>query len=310
MPVHSRRRRPALLRRVAALLLLGLAFWPIPAPAGEAGTRLRIVTGNLTSGRYQSYDPGHGSRILQALRPDVALIQEMNIGDKSDAALKGWVRAVFGPEFFVYREEGEIPNGIVSRWPILASGEWDDPEVTNRDFAWARLDLPGDRDLWVISVHFLARKPGRRADEADALLRFIRQHVPERDFLVLGGDFNTTSRLESCVRALAAVLVVAPPFPVDERGIEGTNAKRNHPYDWILADADLEPYKTPVVLGSARFPGGLVFDSRTFPALAEVPPVQRDDSGAEQMQHMAVVRDFIIPAEKAGAADPSSSDPR
>ena len=37
-------------------------------------------------------------------------------------------------------------------------------------------------------------------------------------------------------------------------------------------------------------------DSATFPALSAVAPVQHDDSHAAGMQHMAVIRDFVIPA--------------
>ena len=49
----------------------------------------------------------------------------------------------------------QVGNAILSRWPILESGEWDDTSVSNRDFAWARIDIPGPRDLWVVSVHLL-----------------------------------------------------------------------------------------------------------------------------------------------------------
>jgi len=37
---------------------------------------------------------------------------------------------------------------------IVEAGEWDDPRVGNRDFAWARIDIPGPVDLWAVSVHF------------------------------------------------------------------------------------------------------------------------------------------------------------
>src|SRR5689334_14110649 len=48
----------------------------VPADGGV----LRVVASNLSSGPKQSYDPGEGIRLLKGLRPDVALIQEMNYG--------------------------------------------------------------------------------------------------------------------------------------------------------------------------------------------------------------------------------------
>ena len=50
----------------------------------------------------------------------------------------------------------------------------------------------------------------------------------------------------------------------------------------------------PVRLAGHEFPSGLVFDSRVFTPLDKVPPVQLGDSGVQNMQHMAVVRDFRL----------------
>lgn len=286
-------------RKICLLAIVSLgAQVPLFAQTSPAtGTHIRVVSGNLTSGRYQSYDPGHGSRIFQGLKPDICMIQEMNAGDKSDAATKAWAHAVFGPLFSVFREEGEIPNGIASRWPILASGEWDDPAVVNRDFAWARIDIPGTRDLWVISVHLLTKSQDKREEEARALVKLIKENIPEPDYLVLGGDLNAGNRQEPCLAELKAQFVVDGPYPADEAGKDGTNAKRTTPYDWILTDKDLDGFKVPVVIGAHTFRDGLVFDSRIFSTLEDVAPVQREDSAAEQMQHMAVVREFVIPVE-------------
>jgi endonuclease/exonuclease/phosphatase family metal-dependent hydrolase len=300
MPARGLQPGVPLLRNACLSALIGLSagtsLCAQTAPTANT-TRIRIVSGNLTSGRFQSYDPGHGSRIFQGLKPDIALIQEMNAGDKSDAAARAWARAVFGAQFSIFREEGEIPNGIASRWPIIASGEWDDPAVVNRDFVWSRIDIPGARDLWVISVHFLTKSQSKRGEEAGVLVKLIREHIPGKDYLALGGDLNTGNRQEPCLSDLGAQFVVSAPFPADEAGQEGTNAKRANPYDWILVDQDLDKFKAPVIIGARTFPGGLIFDSRVFTLLEDVAPVQREDSAAEQMQHMAVVRDFVIPVD-------------
>ena len=74
-----------------------------------------------------------------------------------------------------------------------------------------------------------------------------------------------------------------------------TNAPRNRPYDQVLANTELEKFSVPVKLGGRTYPGGLVFDSRVFQPLDAVAPVREGDSGLPMMQHMAVVRDFLIP---------------
>ena len=74
------------------------------------------------------------------------------------------------------RETGslQIPNGIISRFPIIESGSWDDPVLNNREFAWAHLRLPekraGDRPFGrspfykpIVKVR-LTRLPPRREE--------------------------------------------------------------------------------------------------------------------------------------------------
>src|SRR5262245_2722682 len=149
--------------------------------------RIRIVASNLSSGPKQSYDLGHGARILQGLKPDIVLMQEFNFGDNSEPRIRGFVTANFGPDFVFFREKpgpGRIPNGIISRFPILASGFWDDQAVSNREFVFARIDIPGDRDLWVVSLHLLT-DDRKRPGEARALASLIQRNVPGAAYLVI-----------------------------------------------------------------------------------------------------------------------------
>lgn len=272
----------------------------LSGPIDAAGhTRLRVMAANLTSGTGQSYDPGHGIRIFQGLKPDVVLIQEFNYKMDTEEDLRAMVDTAFGPSFSYYRQPtGSIPNGVISRYPILGAGVWDDPLAADRDLVWARLDVPGPRDLWAISVHFLTSSATNREREARTLADLIVAQVPAMDLLVIGGDFNTESRSESCITTLERVVVADPlaaPYPVDQMGNGNTNLGRAKPYDWVLADADLNPLRTAVVVGGSTYPSGLVFDSRVYTPLTEAAPVQAGDSGAKGMQHMAVVRDFFLP---------------
>lgn len=262
------------------------------------------MAGNISSGNKQSYDPGEGIRIFQGLKPDIVLIQEWNYGSGTDAVMRTFVDTTFGTSFSYFRESGaQIPNGVISRYPILASGEWDDPKVSNRDFAWARIDIPGDKDLWAISVHFLTTSATNRNDEAESLKDFIEANVPESDYLVIGGDFNCDNRSEGLFTTLSDTVVTASPYPADKNGNQNTNASRGKPYDGVYADTDLNALKTSVVIGNSTFANGLVVDTRVYTPLSEISPAQASDSGASQMQHMAVVKDFLLPLPPA--ADPS-----
>lgn len=259
---------------------------------------LRIVAGNLSTGNFQSYDLGHGQRILAALHPDVALVQELNIGDGSDAALRAFVDVTFGTHYRYFREASRIPNAVVSRFPILEAGVLDDPRVADREFVWARLDLPNTtKDLWVFSLHLLTTG-SERPFEAEVLADYIAANIPGDDYLVLGGDLNSASRTEPAIATLGAVVVVAAPYPVDQNANANTNLSRSKAYDWVLADPDLAALQVPSTLGPLTFASGFVFDSRLFSQLdldAFAPPVLVGDSNGPSMQHMAVVRDFIVP---------------
>lgn len=293
------------LRRLALLCLLpALALAACGGPeadfaAGDEGlrtVRLRTVAANLTSGTKQSYQ-APGTRILQALKPDVVLLQEFNVGGNSAAEIDAWVHSTFGLSYSWSREAGKaIANGVVSRWPIVASGSWADPKVSDRGMAWAKIALPGTsrRFLWAVSLH-LHTKTASHAAEAAALVDQIGKTVPASDLLVLGGDLNTTSRTDAGVQLLGSVVDVNGPWPVDNLGNENTNATRSKPYDWMLADPELRAREVPVTIGGARFPSGLVVDTRVFSPLSSLPPMQGSDSGATAMQHMAVVRDFALP---------------
>ncbi len=272
---------------------------------------IRTVAANITSGNGQAYE-APGTRILQGLQPDVVMIQEFNVNSNNSTDLRNWVNSTFGSEFSYFRENsGAIPNGVISRWPIVSSGSWDDTTISDRGFAWARIDIPGDKNLWVVSVHLKASsgEASQRQSQAQQLVTYIRANVPADDYLLLGGDFNTYSTSESCLTTLSALLTTAAPYPVDQAGDADTNASRGEHYDWVIAESELDGLETPVKIGTLSFANGLVFDSRGFSPLSSVSPVLSTDSGVTGMQHMAVVRAFAVPALELLTVTASSSNP-
>ena len=132
----------------------------------------------------------------------------------------------------------------------------------------------------------------------------LQSQIPkqaEGRYVVLGGDFNTKS-----ARVVKTNLNTAFPvnatlsdddWPCDQNGNRNTNAERENQYDYVLASDDLHVREAPIVIGEHTYPHGHVFDSRVYSKLGElddVSPVQADDSGATNMQHMAVIRDFTF----------------
>ncbi len=283
----------------------------------QSNLTIRVMAANTTSGNFSSYqDPG--IRIFQGLKPDIVAIQEFRYNaSAADENLRLLVDTAFGTNFHYYREPytggGDIPNGIVSRWPIINAGSWDDASAPNRGFAWAQIDLPGTNDLYVVSVHLLTSSSGIRATEAAQLKALIQSEFPPNAWVIVGGDMNTSSRDEAAINTFKTFLSDSP-IPSDEISADPakrdkTNASRNSPYDYVLPSFALTNYLTSVVVGAHTFPGGLVFDSRVYPALSDVAPVHSGDSGAANMQHMAVIKDFLIPVGGANTNPPSITTP-
>ena len=266
-----------------------LAIAAGPPAAARSALAVTIATANLSDNTSQAYE-APGIRILQALRPDVVAIQEFNYKSGNSQDL---VRHVFGPGYQFAREKGgvRLPNGVISRYPIVAQGQWDDPYVLNRRFFWATLAIPGPKPLHVVSVHLVQNRAERRTPEARHLLRLIRKQFPEDDYVVLCGDFNVNSRDAEALGVLTAWFV-DDPHPADQEGNKNTNASRSKPYDFVLPNPALAPHHAPTVLYGTEFPGGLVFDTRLWNP--PPPPAEWEDT-ARDMQHLPVMKTFRIP---------------
>ena len=176
-----------------AILLLLLTLCHAAPPLAPATPRLThtitVATANLSDNTTQAYsDPG--IRILQALRPDIIAIQEFNykLGTSHDLA-----RRIMGPGSYFARETGgvRLPNGVISRYPIIAHGQWDDPYVLNRRFFWATIAIPGPKPLHVISVH-LSKTAPPAAPRSLPPPHLIRETFAPTTTSSCG-DFNVTS---------------------------------------------------------------------------------------------------------------------
>lgn len=289
------------LKRAGRLLLLGAMFFSTPAPA-QSNVTVRVMAANL-NGNSQTYEP-FAIRIFQGLRPDIVAIQEFNytstngLDVNTPAAFREMLDTGFGTNFVYYREpytaSGNIPNGIISRYPILASGSWVDTvqSLPNRGFTWAQIALPGTNSLYLVSVHLLTSSATARSSEAANLKALIQSNFPSNAWIVVAGDFNTDSRTESTTMTTFDSYLSDNPIPADNNGNSNTSQNRNHPHDYVLPSFSLTNFETATVFPSHSFPNGLVFDSTVYAPLSDVPPVQFTDS--TNAQHMAVMKDFSI----------------
>jgi endonuclease/exonuclease/phosphatase family metal-dependent hydrolase len=237
---------------------------------------------------------------------------------------RAFIDEVFGTEFYYYK--GGVgatctttpkPNGVISRYPIIETGEWTPqyyyhsephyrPAYNDRNWTWAVVDVPGDRELLVVSVHLHTDKNNY---EYYPLAEHIAAKQQEGNYYVaFGGDFNSKnsgddrSDVKETAKLAELFYMKTGEYPVDQNGREQTNKKRGSILDWLLFSKDLEPYEIPLEIGlhtgNKAYPNGHVFDSRVYEEHGEisyVSPVEAGDSGAVNMQHMPVIRDIALP---------------
>ncbi len=313
-----------------------------PEPQPVNGTHIRLMAANITSGSDESYDAPESQRIFMAVKPDIVMLQEFKILKGTETSFEAskekfdaFVSNVFGPEYHYFRgtiiadkvnfdevSSSAKPNGIISRYPILESGEWQSQyeKTTTKDgtyyidsyydrqWTWSVIDIPGDRDLLAVSVHL---HTNNHAKEFNPLSAKIAEKQKEGNYyVVIGGDFNTKEGADGREAVLTSTALMdifyaqKDKWPVDQKGSSKTNNKRGSPLDWLMFSHDLEKLATPTEIGThtgdKAYPNGHVFDSRVYDEVGEisaVPPVKAGDSGNTNMQHMPVIRDIIIPDE-------------
>ncbi len=265
---------------------------------------ITIMSANLTSGTNlvdgTYWYTETSQRIFKRLRPDVVAIQEWKF---TNAGARAFVDAVFGTNYYYYIEPesdpNPIPNGVISRWPITASNEWTDTYVGARDHAQVTIDIPGNRDLHVVSTHFKAG-PGdaaTRESQARELTNYIAGAAfPTNDYVVVAGDLNLTNRTETTFVVVTSVVTDAHQ-PADRDGDLNTNLGRSAPYDFVLPNHVLDADHLAVAVAGVSFANGVVFDSRQYKD--HLTPILVEDSYEANRTHMAVVKVFTISTSAA-----------
>lgn len=259
-----------------------------------------IMSANLSSQMgpcYTSYAESTG-RIFQGLKPDIIAIQEFNV--TNSGGHRAFIDQWLGSNYTYFVEEPHrtcpMPNGIISRWPIVASGVWLDPDPNfNRHFAWASIMLPNTNMVHVVSVHIKASSGAdnevRRVEEARSLTNYIAQFFPKNEFVALCGDLNAQTRSEPALQVLLNEFSDVDQ-PTDQQGNNNTSSTRGKPYDFILPNAALLARSEVVWQDENKFSEGMLFDSRLWnpPPV----PIYPEDSAAAGVQHMCIVKQFSM----------------
>jgi len=210
------------------LLFMSLALWfgALSESVWADELPLRILLANNPAAHYA------------ADQPAVILLQNFVAGDNSEAAINNWVTTTFGDEFSYARDaKSPIPSGVISRFSIIKYGVWSDLETKEGDgrSLYARINLPGEKDLWVINTHF-SLEPKQRLAQAHDLLDHLLIEVPENDYVLVGGQLNITDIDDPALEALQKLLKLEDPLLIHQED--------GDVYNWLLADADLAQYRS------------------------------------------------------------------
>ena len=269
--------------------------------------KLRLLAANITSGNDQAYEE-EGIRIFKALKADIIMIQEFN----SKTGIDSFVKNTFGAEYTYFRGNprgnGDIPDGIISKYPIIKSGEIDDPRVTDREIDWVEIKVSDKVKLMVFSVHLKGQEDNSQITAAQIITKEISEHKKLNTgyYYIVGGDFNGEASVSNEGFGKyngEDIFVINSAFPKSEYGDDGnTNKSRTARLDYVLVDNELYKYQIStdycISEGSCKkYKDGLVFDSRNYSnsdLSVYFSPVESSDCDVKNMQHLAVVKDFLI----------------
>jgi endonuclease/exonuclease/phosphatase family metal-dependent hydrolase len=226
--------------------ILMLESLPRPKPISGTGYPVRVMTYNIHGayGLNGRQDVEAIAQVIEGAQTDVVILQEIERGwllEGSTDLLPLLSRRLHMPYTVMGAVTDPISgNAILSRYPILASGQGYLPQLDTlirRGYVWAQIDLGAGETLRVVTTH-LHHEPERsdvRIAQVDALL----QAWGTQPQTVLAGDMNALPGSPEMQMILEAGFVDA----WREAGHGEVNtAVGGHPnwrIDWILHTPDL-----------------------------------------------------------------------
>ena len=202
----------AILRLAAGLLVLaGCAHVPVdPNPLAKSSPgAVRVLSWNVAKDSIFPDGPGdynrheRFARVLRALQPDVACLQEVFAGGARAAALFDELLPLGAGRR--WQQHAVLDNVILARGALSRrDGETlDVGEGRQRGHALALVDIGKERQLQMVCAHFQsgagarAETRERQADLVGAKLRQMKsaQGVPARTPIVVLGDLNAIANM-------------------------------------------------------------------------------------------------------------------
>ncbi len=183
-------------------------------------TRVRLLTYNVHRciGLDRRIDPDRIARIIASLDPDVAALQELDVGRRRSGRIDqprriGEILRMESHFHSTIRHaDGASGTAVFSRWPMRRVRSdllptLSDRKLENRGALWVSVHV-GTRPLQVVNTHLGLTRGERRLQALALLGPSWLSHPACAEPRVLLGDFNMTSRGEEttcfdgvCVRA-------------------------------------------------------------------------------------------------------------
>lgn len=240
---------------LGAVLSVILAFYSCK-PAGKSipkgPAQLRIITYNVWYG-FTRVPERKDSWIqwMKAQGPDVVALQELNEYTREELAKDA---RSYGHSYSVLLKEEGFPTGITSRYPI------EDVQRITEGFHHGLLRVKIE-EIYFYVIHLHPSNWETRRSEINLLLQDIK-NLPVNSKLILAGDFNTFSPLDSIYYSHGRLL---PFFNERDSMYEEKNLNRGElDYSVIqtVMDYGLVDLEASLRSSSYQFPG-------SFPTLVE-----------------------------------------
>ena len=266
-------------------------------PAGA----LRVVSWNvLRDNIFDNNLEPHFARVLQALQPDVILIQEIYIYSEKTALnhISEWL----GSEWHA-QQQGDLIT--VSRFPFIENWRDSNHNLRARIFP-TLLDVDGQPFL-VFNAHLsCCDRDQDRQDEVDSFIGFLREvDLPEGTPFLLAGDLNLVGDAQQLITLLTGNIIdeekFGPDFAPDWGGDALADLLPGHTHSifkttWRDDQTSFAPGRLDFIIYSDSVINaqGFVLETAELPAeVLAAYGLQAEDT-VEASDHLPLVVDIVL----------------
>ena len=262
---------------------------------------LRIVSWNVLQDNIFDKNLGpHFERVLQALEPDVILIQEIYIYSEKTALNR--VNEWLGGEWYA-KQQGDLIT--ISRYPFIEDWREGNHNLRARIFP-TMIDVDGT-PLVIFNAHLsCCDRDQDRQDEVDSFIGFLREvGLPEGTPFFLGGDLNLVGDAQQLATLLTGNIIDEEKFGADfNPDWDGTaladlvpgHTHTNFSYTWKDDESSFAPGRLDFMIytDSVLNVRGFVVDTTELPGnVLDAYGLLAEDTRAAS-DHLPIVADVVI----------------